>query len=114
MDYKAWQTSRRTHKSFQDEEKTDYLGKVRKKKIFVTVEEEEPVLDPKDNVFFRDPKVKKNEHDSTAWLTKDAVVGLMDHAIRMSSGKAGVNKSKKSNSGMSNNDDDGEVRRASE
>ena len=43
---------------------------------------------------------------STAWLTKDAVVGLMDHAVRMSSGKAGVKKAKKANSSMSNNDDD--------
>ena len=63
MDYKAWQTSRKTHRAFQEEEKMDYLGKIRKKKIFVTVEEEEPILDPKDNVFYMDRRVKKNEHD---------------------------------------------------
>ena len=79
MDFKNWRDARRTHKNFVEEEKLDYMGKVRKRKIFVTVEEDKPPMDPRDNVFNVDPKTETSQEAVTAWMTKDSMVGLMKH-----------------------------------
>jgi hypothetical protein len=51
MDFGSWQKSQKAHRTFIEEEKTEYKGKIRKAKIFVDAEEEYVKPDPRDNIF---------------------------------------------------------------
>eukprot|EP00520_Triparma_pacifica_P018072 CAMPEP_0118642734 /NCGR_PEP_ID=MMETSP0785-20121206/5992_1 /TAXON_ID=91992 /ORGANISM="Bolidomonas pacifica, Strain CCMP 1866" /LENGTH=571 /DNA_ID=CAMNT_0006534303 /DNA_START=137 /DNA_END=1849 /DNA_ORIENTATION=- len=106
MDYKAWRSSKAAHRHFVKEEKEDYYGKPRKAKIFVDAMDDEEILDPKDNIFYMDEEEKKEDQDAAGWLNRDSINGLMQHNMRIMSGKAGVKKGKKLNSTQLNDDEE--------
>ncbi|GMI55376.1 hypothetical protein ScalyP_jg308 [Parmales sp. scaly parma] len=92
MDFPEWQNSKQHHEHFKAEERMENKGKTRKKTIFKDMVTDVPETDPRKNIFYMDKVDEKDTVDSTSWLSKDAVNGLMNHAMSLTQAKANVVK----------------------